>query len=190
MPAARRVGDGQPTLPALGADLDIRSEPPRVGVDGELVASPADLRSACRDDLVSFLIRCLFSFEDALIENDTPLGHVFCGCSVPTYWTSVVTAPAGRLHPADGGADTSAEVRRRDPRRSGDDAPAVSAWAPVHIGFPEAIGIAHPGKPDYGDAVAVEPDELPVFWACGVNSATSHRGGTAAARDHPCAGCI
>jgi uncharacterized protein YcsI (UPF0317 family) len=23
-------------------------------------------------------------------------------------------------------------------------------------------------KPDWGDAVEVKPDELPVFWACGV----------------------
>jgi uncharacterized protein YcsI (UPF0317 family) len=23
-------------------------------------------------------------------------------------------------------------------------------------------------KPDYGDAVSVEADELPIFWACGV----------------------
>src|SRR5690242_19575160 len=23
-------------------------------------------------------------------------------------------------------------------------------------------------KPDFGDAVPIEPDELPVFWACGV----------------------
>ena len=30
------------------------------------------------------------------------------------------------------------------------------------------IGIADIGKPDYGDAVPIGPDELPVFWACGV----------------------
>jgi uncharacterized protein YcsI (UPF0317 family) len=40
--------------------------------------------------------------------------------------------------------------------------------APVHIGLPEAIGIADIMKPDYGDAVEVKPGELPVFWACGV----------------------
>jgi uncharacterized protein YcsI (UPF0317 family) len=34
--------------------------------------------------------------------------------------------------------------------------------------MPEQIGIADIGKPDYGDAVPVGPDELPVFWACGV----------------------
>jgi uncharacterized protein YcsI (UPF0317 family) len=40
--------------------------------------------------------------------------------------------------------------------------------APVHIGDPGLIGIQYLTKPDYGDAVDVLPDELPVFWACGV----------------------
>ena len=40
--------------------------------------------------------------------------------------------------------------------------------APVHIGLPAAIGIIDLDKPDYGDAVPVRSDELPVFWACGV----------------------
>src|SRR5229473_812767 len=45
--------------------------------------------------------------------------------------------------------------------------PAVHG-APVHLGHPHSIGIADIAKPDYGDAVPVEPDEIPVFWACGV----------------------
>jgi uncharacterized protein YcsI (UPF0317 family) len=40
--------------------------------------------------------------------------------------------------------------------------------APVHIGKPELIGIKDVMAPDYGDAVEVREDELPVFWACGV----------------------
>ena len=40
--------------------------------------------------------------------------------------------------------------------------------APVHIGDPSLIGITDLGRPDYGDAVEVYRDELPVFWACGV----------------------
>ena len=45
--------------------------------------------------------------------------------------------------------------------------PAVHG-APVHLGLPEQIGIRDITKPDYGDPVEVKPDELPVFWACGV----------------------
>jgi uncharacterized protein YcsI (UPF0317 family) len=40
--------------------------------------------------------------------------------------------------------------------------------APVHIGKPELIGISDLAAPDYGDAVPVGEDEIPVFWACGV----------------------
>jgi len=40
--------------------------------------------------------------------------------------------------------------------------------APVHLGLPESIGIRDIAKPDYGDAIEVKDDELPVFWACGV----------------------
>ena len=34
--------------------------------------------------------------------------------------------------------------------------------------MPAGIGIADINKPDYGDAVPIGADELPVFWACGV----------------------
>jgi uncharacterized protein YcsI (UPF0317 family) len=40
--------------------------------------------------------------------------------------------------------------------------------APVHLGMPQQIGISDIARPDYGDPVPVAPDELPVFWACGV----------------------
>jgi len=45
--------------------------------------------------------------------------------------------------------------------------PAVHG-APVHIGDPSLIGIRDITRPDFGDAVEVRSDELPVFWACGV----------------------
>lgn len=45
--------------------------------------------------------------------------------------------------------------------------PAVHG-APVHVGAPEALGIADLGRPDFGDPVAIRPGEIPVFWACGV----------------------
>src|SRR5581483_4846064 len=72
------VGEpGDPRLPALGADLDIRTDLPRYRVwrDGELVGEPADLNAVWRDDLVSFVIGCSFSFEEALLSNDVPVRH-------------------------------------------------------------------------------------------------------------------
>lgn len=161
---------GDPCLAALGADLDIRTDVPRyrVWVDGEPVAEPQDLMSVWRDDLVSFVIGCSFSFEEALLQNDVPVRHIALGTNVPMYRTSIATQAAGRFHgpmvvsmrplkPAD--AIRAIQITTRLPAVHG---------APVHIGFPEAIGIKDLAKPDYGDAVPVEPGELPVFWACGV----------------------
>ncbi len=45
--------------------------------------------------------------------------------------------------------------------------PAVHG-APVHLGKPELIGISDLMQPDYGDAVPIKENEIPVFWACGV----------------------
>jgi uncharacterized protein YcsI (UPF0317 family) len=38
----------------------------------------------------------------------------------------------------------------------------------VHFGRPDLIGIKDIARPDYGDAVSIRDDEVPVFWACGV----------------------
>lgn len=39
--------------------------------------------------------------------------------------------------------------------------------APVHIGFPEQIGVKL-NNPDFGNIVTVREGEIPVFWGCGV----------------------
>jgi len=161
---------GDPRLPALGADLDIRTDVPRYRIwrKGELIEEVPDIKAYWRDDLVAFLLGCSFSFEEALLEDGIPLRHIACGSNVPMYRTNIDTVPAGRfngplvvsmrpLKPAD--AIRAVQITSRFPAVHG---------APIHIGKPESIGIKDIMQPDYGDAVAVEADELPVFWACGV----------------------
>jgi uncharacterized protein YcsI (UPF0317 family) len=161
---------GDPRLPGLGEDLDIRSDLPRYRVwrRGELVEEPLDLFRVWRDDLVSFALGCSFSFEEALVQEGIELRHITCGSNVPMYRTIIPCAPAGPfagplvvsmrpLKPSD--AIRAIQITSRFPLVHG---------APVHIGLPETIGINDLAKPDYGDAVPVEGDELPVFWACGV----------------------
>jgi uncharacterized protein YcsI (UPF0317 family) len=161
---------GSPALPVLGAELDIRTDVPRYRVwrGGELVDEPTDLMAVWRDDLVTFAIGCSFSFEEALIEDGIEVRHIARGCNVPMYRTNIPTVPAGPFHgplvvsmrplrPAD--AIRAVQITARYPAVHG---------APVHIGLPEAIGIADLARPDYGDPVPVGADELPVFWACGV----------------------
>jgi uncharacterized protein YcsI (UPF0317 family) len=161
---------GSPHLPMLGADLDLRTDLPRYRVwrNGELVAEPTDISDLWRDDLVGFAIGCSFSFEEALIEDGIEVRHITRDCNVPMYRTNVDCVPAGVFHgklvvsmrpmkPAD--AIRAVQITSRFPSVHG---------APVHIGLPELIGIKDIAKPEYGDAVPVGADELPVFWACGV----------------------
>lgn len=161
---------GSPHFPALGADLDMRSDLPlyRVWRNGELVEEPTDIRHVWRDDLVGFAIGCSFSFEEALVENGIDVRHITCGSNVPMYRTNISCVPAGPFHgplvvsmrplkPAD--AIRAIQITSRFPSVHG---------APIHIGLPATIGITDIGKPDYGDAVPISADELPVFWACGV----------------------
>jgi uncharacterized protein YcsI (UPF0317 family) len=161
---------GDPGFPTLGAELDIRTDLPlyRVWRNGELIAEPTDVRDVWRDDLVSFAIGCSFSFEEALIEDGIEVRHIARGCNVPMYRTNIQCVSAGvfsgplvvsmrPLKPKD--AIRAVQITSRFPSVHG---------APVHLGFPASIGISDINKPDYGDAVPIAADEMPVFWACGV----------------------
>ena len=161
---------GEWRIPTLAEDMDIRTDVPRYRVwrNGELVDEPADVRSYWRDDLVTFVLGCSLSFEAALIEDGIEIRHISEGCAVSMYRTNIATVPAGPFHgpmvvsmrpmkPAD--AIRAIQITTRFPAVHG---------APVHIGRPDLIGIADLAKPDYGDAVSIRDDEIPVFWACGV----------------------
>jgi uncharacterized protein YcsI (UPF0317 family) len=161
---------GDAALPQLGADLDIRTDVPRYRIfrHGVLEEEVSDLRAVWRDDLVTFVLGCSFSFEQALMDAGLRLRYVDEGRNVPMYRTSIDTQPAGRFRgklvvsmrpfrPAD--AIRAIEITSRYPRVHG---------APVHIGRPDLIGIAELDKPWAGDATEVRADELPLFWACGI----------------------
>jgi uncharacterized protein YcsI (UPF0317 family) len=165
------VGDaGEPSLPTLGQGIDIRSDLPRYRVwrDGALADEPTDIGALWRDDFVTFVLGCSFSFEQALIDEGVRLRHVDEGRNVAMFRTNVATQPAGpfggplvvTMRPLPAAAAIRAvQITSRFPAVHG---------APVHLGDPSLIGIADLSRPDYGDAVAVLDDEVPVFWACGV----------------------
>jgi uncharacterized protein YcsI (UPF0317 family) len=169
-PLIGSAAPGDWRIPALAADLDIRTDLPRYRVwrNGELIAEPHDVREFWRDDLVSFVIGCSFSFEEALMADGIEMRHITRGCNVSMYRTSIATAEAGPFHgpmvvsmrpmtPAN--AIRAIQITTRFPSVHG---------APVHIGKPDMIGIKDLAKPDYGDALPIGADEIPVFWACGV----------------------
>jgi len=155
---------------APGADLRTDLPAYRVWENGEVVARPTDVVDAWREDLVTFLLGCSFSFETLLLDAGVPLRHVEQGVNVPMYVTNRECVPAGRMRgplvvsmrpvPADAVARASAITALM---------PAVHG-APVHVGAPEVLGIADLDKPDFGDPVRLRVGDVPVFWACGVTS--------------------
>jgi uncharacterized protein YcsI (UPF0317 family) len=156
--------------PQVAPEADLRTDLPkyRVWRDGKLVEEPTSINHVWQDDFVSYLIGCSFTFEAALVEEGIAVRHIELGRNVPMFRTSIACTPAGRffgplvvsmrpLKPKD--AIRAVEISSRF---------SASHGAPVHLGFPEQIGIADLSRPDYGDPVPLEKDELPVFWACGV----------------------
>lgn len=161
---------GSPHPGVVAPTADLRTDLPRYRVfeNGSLVDEPTDVSPYWREDLVSFLLGCSFTFEWALAAAGLPLAHQRQGVNVPMYITDRHCACAG---PFEGPLVVSMRPFLPDDIAS---AFAISArfpsmhGAPVHVGDPAAIGIADLGAPDFGDPVTVESDETPVFWACGV----------------------
>lgn len=161
---------GNPMLPTLGHDIDIRTDISSYNVyrNGLLTDTVNDIKSLWQDDFVTFIIGCSFSFEQAMMDGGIPLRHIEQNLTVSMYVTSLETTPAGAFK---GGTVVSmrpmttrnairaVEITSRFPHTHG---------SPVHFGDPAQIGINDINKPDWGDPQIIADDEIPVFWACGV----------------------
>lgn len=161
---------GSRALHSIAQDTDIAKDLPKYRIyrNGELDGEYTDVEQFWREDLVSFLIGCSFSFESALLEAGVPVRHIEEGCNVPMYKTNIACTPAGVFH---GNMVVSMRPLPYDQIVKATmitgDMPRVHG-APIHIGNPEAIGIHDLQHPDFGDMVTINDGEVPVFWPCGV----------------------
>ncbi|MEE9199208.1 MAG: putative hydro-lyase [Dehalococcoidia bacterium] len=161
---------GQHEAASIAQGSDIRTDLPayRVYREGVLEGETSEITELWRDDLVSFLLGCSFTFEEALLRAGIPLRHIEMGQNVAMYLTNMETRPAGDF--------SGPMVVSMRPIRKAKVIKAVQVTsrypavhgAPIHIGDPKAIGIQDLSRPDYGDPVEIKEDEVPVFWACGV----------------------
>jgi uncharacterized protein YcsI (UPF0317 family) len=162
---------GDPSLPQLGAGIDVRTDIPRYSVfrDGELAEEVHDIRGLWRKDFVAFALGCSYSFEQAIIEAGLRLHHIDARMGPPRYTCSIDTVAAGPFSgkmvvtlrafpPAD--AIRAIQVTSRFPMVHG---------APVHMGNPRLIGIDDLyTQCDSTFIPYPEDEEIPLFWACGV----------------------
>lgn len=161
---------GSLDLHTIAKNADIATDIPkyRIYENGVMVKECTDVSRYWRDDFVSFLIGCSFSFEAELLEAGVTVRHIEENRNVPMFRTNIDCEPAGifsgkmvvsmRPLPHDQ-IVKAALITGAMPRVHG---------APVHIGSPEVIGIQDINRPDFGDSVTIRDGEVPVFWPCGV----------------------
>lgn len=165
------VGDnGDPYLPTLGHDIDIRTDVSKYRVfrNGTLSEEISDLTQVWSDDLVTVALGCSFTFENALLRNGIPVRHIETGKNVPMYRSNIDLVPAGRFR------GQMVVTMRPIPEEQITEAKTISGrypqahGAPIAVGDPAQIGISDLARPDWGDAVEIRPGDVPVYWACGV----------------------
>ena len=162
------TGSRELKLTAVGSDVAMDIPKYRVYENGELSGEFFDINSLWREDFVSFILGCSNTFESVLIDEGVGVRHIQAGCNAPVYITNIECSPAGIFSgptvvsmipiPLDK-VVKAVQITSRYPRAHG---------APIHIGNPALIGIKNINKPDFGDAVEIKENEVPVFWACGV----------------------
>jgi uncharacterized protein YcsI (UPF0317 family) len=160
---------GVPHIPSLAADMDLRTDVGeyRIFRDGESIGTETDIRVLWRDDLVSFVLGCSFSFEHEMMKAGVRLRHIEEKNVSAMYVTDIDTVPSP---PFTGKLVVSMRpIRRADATRAVEISSRFPKFhgPPVHIGEPAAIGVdlARP----YGGTglTSLRDDEVPVFWACG-----------------------
>ena len=99
LPTARGIRSR--TIPAAYArpTVDIRTDVPRYRVwqHGQLTDEPTDIASIWRDDLVTFIIGCSFSFEQALLEGWFAASTHRAGQNVAMFRPSIATNAVGHF---------------------------------------------------------------------------------------------
>lgn len=169
-PLAAVSQPGDPRLPALGENIDIRTDVPKYFIyrDGVLTDQVTDISSFWRDDLTIFAIGCSFTFEHALARAGIAMRHMDENSTVPMFRTSVETIAKG---PFSGGMVVSMRpIKRSDIDRVMEICGGfpLSHGTPIHVGDPADIGIEDVDTPDWGQRIDIREDEVPVFWGCGV----------------------
>lgn len=157
-------------IPELAANLDVRTDLPsyKLFKNGEFTQEVTDIRDYWRDDLVTFMLGCSFSFEESLMADGLEVRNISEDKNVPMYRTNIPCRSTGRF--------SGTMVVSMRPFLAADAIRAVQICtrfpsvhgAPVHLGDPSLIGIEDINNADFGDSVTIHEGELPVFWACGV----------------------
>jgi len=137
--------------------------------NGKIVETSNNIEKYYTKDMVIYLIGCSFTFETPLIKAGISLRHIEEGLNVSMYKSNIKLNPVDNFH---GSMVVSMRPVAKD--RVADACVITSHYpsvhgSPIHVGYPSMIGIKDISRPDYGDAVLIKKDEIPIFWPCGVS---------------------
>lgn len=160
---------GDPEARHAAPGSDIRTDLARYCIyqDGKKAGEVTDLRKLWRTDHVGFVMGCSLSFDAAMEAEGIPARSFRRGSRIPTFTSTIECVPAGpfrgpmvvSLKPIPKQwVEAVIAVTERYPLAHG---------GPVHVGDPAAIGV-DPRRADWTTACEIGPDEVPIFWACGV----------------------
>lgn len=153
--------------------FDIRTDIPKYHIfqGGRLLEKLNNCKSYWRDDHVGFLIGCSYSFEGALANAGLKPQNSILGQNVAMYKTT-------KYMDASGIFSRCPYVVSMRPYKKKDlekvriitSEYKLTHGEPIDWGFDGAmrLGISDLSRPDYGDAIDMEDDQIPVFWGCGV----------------------
>ncbi len=169
LPIVEVLAPGSWVPSGIAQNADIRSDLAAYEIfkDGMLTSVSNDISDLWQDDFVTFFIGCSYTFEQALVDAGIPLRHLEQGTEVSVYRTNIPCRPFGIFH---GNMVVSMRPMTMDNAKRAFHISAPFSWAhgaPVHAGDPKLIGIEDVMKPEWGEPVPIEHDEIPVFWACG-----------------------
>ncbi len=158
--------------PIIAPGADLRTDLPRYKIfqNGHYQTDVEDVSDYFAEDMVSFLLGCSFSFENAMLAAGLPIRNMEENKNVSMYTTNRKCVPAGPFS-----ANLVVTMRPMTPRQAIRATQVTTRFhlthgAPVHLGDPAEIGISDLDRPDFGDPVSIHDGEIPVFWACGVTS--------------------
>lgn len=154
----------------LAKGSDLYTDLPKYNIleNGQISKTVLDISEYRDQEFSIFLLGCSFSFEQALIDNGIQIRHIEEGRNVSMYITNIQCRPSGVFK---GPIVVSMRPVHRDLVSTAVRVTAMypgAHGAPIHVGDPSAIGIKDLAQVDYGDAVTIYENEVPVFWACGV----------------------
>ena len=140
--------------------------------NGVLIDITNNIMNYWNDNLVTFLLGCSNSFEYRILEENIRLKHIEKNKCVAMYKTNIITNKTEYFR---GNLVVSMRlIKECDIEKVINITENLPLYhgSPIHIGNPNDIGIIDITKPDWGDYIKSEKDDIEVFWACGVTVKT------------------